>query len=357
MATRIPTRKLSTVEDYRYDTSKRKNNPPAGLAAQGRIQEQPKEQYLYNPHLPPALRFDQTGTPDRYPELLQDARRRPLTEDEVALLAEALRAQEPWLEWSGKRETRGFEVDPVALHIHERVSTKAILAAAKRQDIQRSLFADPELDYGQAVQFYQHDVDWANRLILGDSLQVMSSLANREGLAGKVQAIYVDPPYGIRYSSNFQPTLGRRDVSDKSRDLTREPEAVTAYRDTWRLGVHTYLSYLRERLTVARDLLTPSGSIFVQIGDENFHLVRTILDSIFGSDNHIVDIVVKKKGATVQTEAVNDYLIWFSKDRTRVKLRPVYSSRPDPEESAKFNTLISPIGRHVRIGKLEPAGH
>jgi adenine-specific DNA-methyltransferase len=135
------------VADFRYGDAKRRNNPPAGLVAQGKIAEKPVERYAYNPHLPPVLRFDGTGKADRHPALLGEARRRPLTEDEIALLAEALRTQEPWLEWAGKRERKGFEVDPVALHIHERVATKAILAAAKRQDLQRSLFADPELEY------------------------------------------------------------------------------------------------------------------------------------------------------------------------------------------------------------------
>ncbi|MCS7252375.1 MAG: DNA methyltransferase, partial [Thermoflexus sp.] len=220
-----------------------------------------------------------------------------LSREEAALLAEALRRHEPWLEWAGKRELPGFAVDPVALHIHERVSTQAILRAAARQDVTRDLFADPQLDYAQAVRFYQHDVDWANRLILGDSLQVMASLAQREGLAGKVQMIYIDPPYGIRFGSNFQPETGRRTVSDKEADLTREPEMVRAYRDTWRLGVHSYLTYLRDRLIVARTLLADTGSIFVQIGDENAHRVRALMDEVFGDSNHVASIVLQKKGS------------------------------------------------------------
>jgi len=158
------------------------------------------------------------------------------------LLANALRTQEPWLEWSGKREKKSFEVDPVALHIHERISAQAILKIIAREDVQRSLFADPQLEYQKAVQFYQHDVDWSNRMILGDSLQVMASLAGREDLAGKVQMIYMDPPYGIRFASNFQPEIGKRDVKDREVDLTREPEMVKAYRDTWTLGIHSYLA-------------------------------------------------------------------------------------------------------------------
>jgi adenine-specific DNA-methyltransferase len=149
------------VLDYRYDDEKRKNIPPAGLAAQGKIREKPKIQYVYNPHLPPILRFDKTGKTDDLPELLETARTRPLTVEEAELLAEALRKQEPWLEWAGKQEKKGFEVDPVALHIHERVATQAILKVIAREDVQRSLFGDPQLEYQKAVQFYQHDVDWS----------------------------------------------------------------------------------------------------------------------------------------------------------------------------------------------------
>jgi hypothetical protein len=184
---------------------------------------------------------------DRLPELLAMARQRALSAKEVKVLAEALRRYEPWLEWSGKREKPWFEVEPVALHMHERISTQAILRVPAREDVERDLFADPQLDYAKAVQFYQHDVDWANRMILGDSLQVMASLARREDLAGKVQTIYLDPPYGIKFASNFQPQLGQRDVKDREQDLTREPEMVKAYRDTWNLGIHPF-AYLRDRL-------------------------------------------------------------------------------------------------------------
>jgi adenine-specific DNA-methyltransferase len=168
---------LSQVKDYRYDAAKRKNNPPAKIAAEGVVPLLPKTEYFYSPHRPPTLQFDPTGGPDALPELLATARQRALNEDEAKALAEALRNQEPWLEWAGKREASKFEVDPVVLQIHERISAKAILKVAARQDVERSLFADPQQAYHEAVQFYRHDIDWTNRLILGDSLQVMSSLA------------------------------------------------------------------------------------------------------------------------------------------------------------------------------------
>ncbi len=309
--------------DYRHG-EKRTNNPPAKIAAEGKVPAVPKVQYAYNPHLPPVLRFDSTGAPDKLPELLAEATHRALKPEEARLVAEALRQQQPWLEWAGKKEQhdrRFFEVDPVALHIHERVSAQAIVSVARRKDVQRSLFADPEQPYDKAVQFYKHDVDWANRLILGDSLQVMSSLARRENLAGKVQMIYMDPPYGIKFASNFQPEVGKRDVKDRETDLTREPEMVKAYRDTWNLGIHSYLAYLRDRLIVARELLGDKGSVFVQISDENVHRVRDLLDDVFGSTNLVAQIVVQKTGGLGASglKCVADYLLWYAKDRARLK--------------------------------------
>jgi adenine-specific DNA-methyltransferase len=275
--------------------AKRKNIPPAGLEAHGRIQEAPKLRYEYNPHLPPVLRSaPDAATADRLPELLATARQRALTEDEARLLAEALRRHEPWLEW-----------------------------------VERDLFADPQLDYAKAVQFYQHDVDWANRMILGDSLQVMASLARREDLAGRVQMIYIDPPYGIKFASNFQPQLGQRDVKDREQDLTREPEMVKAYRDTWTLGIHSYLAYLRDRLAMARELLADTGSIFVQISDENLHRVRCLMDEVFKPHNFCAIVSFRK--TTGQSGDLlpdtNDYLLWFAKQREKVKFNPLYADR------------------------------
>jgi hypothetical protein len=205
---------MENVGDYRHKTAKRKNTPPAKIAADGIVPEVPKIEYSYSPRRPPALRFDSCGGADKLPELLAASTQRKLTTEEASILAEVLRTQEPWMEWAGKRESEaaGFAVDPVALHMHERISTQAILKVAARKDVERSLFGDPEQEYQEAIKFYQHDIDWTNRLILGDSLQVMASLARREDLAGKVQMIYMDPPYGIKFGSNFQPEVGRRDA-------------------------------------------------------------------------------------------------------------------------------------------------
>ncbi len=310
--------------------ARRKNIPPAGIEAQGQVQEAPRLRHAYNPHLPPRLRFsDDPAATDRLPALLQTARERALSEEEAEELAQALRRHEPWLEWAGKRERPWFEVEPPALHIHDRVSTQAMLRVLAREDVNRDLFADPQQTYAQAVQFYRHDVDWSNRMILGDSLAVMASLARREDLAGKVQMIYVDPPYGISFKSNFQPQLGQRDVKDKVQDLTREPEMVKAYRDTWTLGIHSYLAYLRDRLAMARELLTDSGSVFVQISDENLHRVRAVMDEVFGTANFCRLITIRKTAGDTTTLLTSqaDYIIWFAKDIAAVKYVPLFQEK------------------------------
>jgi adenine-specific DNA-methyltransferase len=354
-----PSESPQPVADYRFDAA-RKNIPPAGLAAQGKLAEARRIRYDYDPHRPPLLRFDASGAADRVPELLETARRRALTEEEARLLAEALRDRQPWLEWAGKREQRFFAVEPVALHIHERIAAQAIVKVAARQDVQRDLFADPQLSYREAVQFYQHDIDWANRMILGDSLQVMASLARREDVAGRVQMIYVDPPYGIKFASNFQSEVGKRDVKDKESDLTREPEMVKAYRDTWTLGVHSYLAYLRDRLMVAKELLADSGSIFVQISDENLHRLRCVMDEVFGAENFMsVVAFAKTTGATVNfLPSTSDYLIWYAKDLQLVKFRQIYLDKQVGGEGAtNYNRFEAAMGeRRGLAGQSSESG-
>ena len=342
-----------SVSSYKH-AAKRRNIPLAGIEAQGVVRDEPKLRHQYNPHLPPALlSAPDAAAVDRLPELLATARQRPLTEEEASVLAAALRRHEPWLEWSGKREKPWFEVDPVALHIHERISTQAILRVLAREDVQRDLFADPQQSYAQAVQFYQHDVDWSNRMILGDSLQVMASLARREDLAGRVQMIYIDPPYGIKFASNFQPQLGQRDVKDREQDLTREPEMVRAYRDTWTLGIHSYLAYLRDRLAIAQALLSDSGSIFVQIGDENLHRVRCLLDEIFGQRNFVSLITVQKSGGLGSSGLRNvaDFILWYARDKDQMKYRQLFREKVPGEghgSGARYDMVELPDGSSRR---------
>ena len=338
------------VTSLKYPAT-RKNIPLAGLEAQGFVKEEAAVYYRHDPHLPPVLRSspDPAAT-DRLQELLATARQRALSGEEAGILAAALERYEPWLEWSGKRERPWFEVDPVALHMHERVSTQAILRVLARKDVHRDLFADPQQDYAKAVQFYRHDVDWTNRMILGDSLQVMASLARREDLAGKVQMIYVDPPYGIRFASNFQPQLGQRDVKDREQDLTREPEMVKAYRDTWTLGIHSYLAYLRDRLAMARELLADTGSIFVQISDENLHRVRCVMDEVFGIGNCISTIWFSKTTGQASSllPSSGDYILWYCKDRNKVKYRQLYWKKTTTA-LASYSIVESPDGTWRRM--------
>ena len=240
---------------------------------------------------------------------------------------------DPQLVWRGKDEQDLYDlaVNAPPLYIQERVHPKALVDDLVRQSRQtrdtgvegyQHDFADLFADFNglpseaAKTEFYRHDAHWSNRMILGDSLQVMASMAEREGLRGQVQCIYIDPPYGIRFNSNFQWSTTSRDVRDGNRDhITREPEQVRAFRDTWRDGIHSYLSYLRDRLTIARDLLADSGSIFVQIGDENVHRVRALMDEVFGDSQALAQIsFVTTGGQTSQgLPSVTDHVLWYGK--------------------------------------------
>jgi len=262
---------------------------------------------------------------------------------------------DPQLVWRGKdvADWSDLVVEAPPLYIQEKIHPKAIIEDLKRATARK---ADPEpmadlfanfngIPADAKTEFYAHEQHWSNRMILGDGLKVMASLAEREGLKGKVQCIYIDPPYGIKFNSNFQWSTTSRDVKDGKADhLTREPEQVKAFRDTWRDGIHSYLTYLRDRLTVARDLLTESGSIFVQIGDENVHRVRALMDEVFGDENFVSLITVRKTGSVSSPDAklnslgsVSDYIIWFAKNFSALKYRQAFSSKSDTGTSAHYN--------------------
>jgi adenine-specific DNA-methyltransferase len=283
-------RSLRQVEDYRHEESTRPNNPPAGLAWQDTEKPQ-KRRFEYDPHL------------------------------------------DPQLVWAGKAERTSFDVEAPSVHVHERLSTEAIIRAVHKEQPQLALFEDEELDRSKQIEFYQHDMGWANRLILGDSLVVMTSLLEKERLGGQVQMIYIDPPYGIGYNSNFQPRVSTRIVKDRSDEyLTREPEQVQAFRDTWQVGIHSYLTYLRDRMQLARELLAESGSIFVQIGEDNVHLVRALLDEVFGRENSCSLIAFRKKMMPLQPSllpGLYDYLVWYAKDKSSAtgKFRRIFTPR------------------------------
>jgi adenine-specific DNA-methyltransferase len=289
MARRATPKKTKKVEDYRHDEASRPNNPPAGLA-QYDSEKPPTRRFEYDPHL------------------------------------------DPQLVWAGKAEHLSFEVEAPSIHVHERLSTEAILRAVQKEPPQPSLFGDDELDRAKAIEFYQHEQGWVNRLILGDSLVVMASLLEKERLGGQVQMIYIDPPYGINFNSNFQARISNHSPKERSDEaLTREPEQVHAYRDTWTLKEHSYLTYLRDRLLLSRELLTESGSVFVQIGPDRMHLVRVLLDEVFGVQNCVTTITLQK---TSQVTAkllpeIADYLLWYAKDKPRVKYRQLFEDRTE----------------------------
>lgn len=246
--------KMREVDAYEHKGHERANNPKAGYARYDRVKEETAK-YAYDPHI------------------------------------------DPTLQWAGKQEGMSFEVPTSSIHIHESIKPHKILRKALKtvsddyDALQVSLFPtrlDNMRERQQDLQFYKHGVEWTNRLIAGDSLVIMNSLLQKEGMAGKVQMVYFDPPYGIKYGSNFQPFVNQRDVKDgNDSDLSQEPEMITAFRDTWELGIHSYLSYLRDRLLLARELLSNTGGCFVQISDENVHHVREICDEVFGKENFV----------------------------------------------------------------------
>ncbi|MEH2002967.1 MAG: site-specific DNA-methyltransferase [Nostoc sp.] len=305
------------IEQYEHENQQRVNNPPIGLVNPDTDPEEGTKKYAYDPHL------------------------------------------DPQLVWAGKAEHTSFEVPTVSLHVHERIDPRTIIEAVrKRKDEkvkQLSLFQTPEENppIRQAIEFYKHKHNWTNRLVAGDSLLVMNSLLEKEGMGGQVQMIYIDPPYGIKYGSNFQPFVNKRDVKDgKDEDLTQEPEMIKAFRDTWELGIHSYLSYLRDRVLLARELLSESGSIFIQISDENVHLVRNLMDEIFGKENFIALITfTKTSSATSQLLAgTSDFIIFYAKDREQLKYRQLFIDKSfEGQGASAYNKVELADGSTITI--------
>ena len=304
------------IEQYEYPDKERLNNPHIGMVneATEKYEKVKKKTYQYDPHL------------------------------------------DPQLQWAGKAERTSFEVPTVSLHVHERIDPKTIIEAVKKDKTegeQMSLFEQEKKPLREAIEFYKHKEGWTNRLIAGDSLLVMNSLLEKEGMGGKVQMVYFDPPYGIRYGSNFQPFLNKREVKDgKDEDLTQEPEMIKAFRDTWELGIHSYLTYLRDRLVIANELLHESGSIFVQIGDENVHHVRGVLDEVFGAENFISLItVVKTSSATsLNLPNVSDYIIFYAKQKSQFKYRQLFLDKiQGGQGGSAYNKIELPDGRRMSL--------
>ena len=303
------------IESFVHDDASRRNIPPAEYQTMVRNQEKTPLQVAYerrNPDLDPQLIW-------RGKDLLNDS---PLV------------------------------VNAPPLYIQEKIHAKVLIDDLKHRSKQGADDAE-QIDLFAAfnglpseeakTEFYQHDQNWSNRMILGDSLQVMASLAEREGLRGKVQCIYFDPPYGIKFNSNFQWSTVNREVKDgNAQQITREPEQVKAFRDTWKDGIHSYLSYLRDRLLAAKDLLGETGSIFVQIGSENAHLLQSLLDEVFGAENRICAITAQKTGTVTGSfiQSNVDYVLWHAKDKARAKYRPLFVER-DGKPAKEISSLPS----------------
>lgn len=285
--------KSITLENYTHSENKRVNNPPVGLVSSSTDNVTGIKNYAHDPHI------------------------------------------DPQLSWSGKVEGTNFDVPNVSLHIHERIDPQRIAKSfikKRSQPTQPSLFENPynELPLLKAVHFYQHEQDWSNRLVSGDSLLVMNSLLQKEGMGSKVQMVYIDPPYGIKYNSNFQPFLNKRDVKDNNdADIPAEPEMIKAFRDTWELEVHSYLTHLHDRLKLSRELLNDTGSCFVQISDENVHHVKELMDEVFGRENFISLISFRTKIPlrTTHIPGIADYIVWYAKDINKVKFHRLFTQR------------------------------
>src|ERR1700736_383525 len=299
------------IERYEHSDKKRINNPPVGLVT-------PET----DPVAPTHKTYD-------YVAPVPSVKPRQELDYDPHL--------DPQLVWAGKKEHSSFEVPTVSLHVHERIDPSTIIDAVRRRNgsalpVQPSLFERREENppLREAIDFYRHAHGWSNRLIAGDSLLVMNSLLEKEGMAGQVQMVYIDPPYGVKYGSNFQPFVNKRDVRDgKDEDLTQEPEMVHAFRDTWELGIHSYLTYLRDRLLLARELLHSSGSCFIQISDENVHHVREICDEVFETKNYVGQIVFQKKGSQSGdfVPPICEYLVWYARNKETTKFHALFLPR------------------------------
>ena len=311
--------KKRAIDRYEHSDKKRINNPPVGLVTP-----------VTDPPLPTHKVYD-------YIEPVPSVRPGKDLDYDPHL--------DPQLVWAGKKEHASFEVPTVSLHVHETIDPRTIIEAVRKRNgnglpTQPSLFERPEekMPLRDAIEFYRHAHGWSNRLIAGDSLLVMNSLLEKEGMSGQVQMVYIDPPYGIKYGSNFQPFVNKRDVKDgKDEDLTQEPEMIRAFRDTWELGIHSYLTYLRDRLLLARELLHESGSCFVQISGENLHHVREAMSDAFGESNNVATIVfMKNSGATdALISSPCDYLVWYAKDKQKAKYHPLFHDKSAGTEYAE----------------------
>ncbi len=361
-----PTRQDS--KSYKFPESSSLMRPDVGTQAQFR-KHKPRQKYRYDDSLSPVMDWDgQNSVRDEGETLIRQALEAKTLEEAKAAASKLKAISKPFLNWAGKAERRSFEVPTLPLFIHERLATKAILETLKGHRFDRNqatmldLWGDPQHSIAdQVLRAYEHKDKWVNRMILGDSLVVMNSLLHYDRLGAQVQMIYLDPPYGISYGSNFQPFVRKREVShNDDEDMTREPEMVQAYRDTWELGLHSYLTYFRDRLLLARELLHPSGSIFVQISDENLHHLREVLDEVFGADNFVSLIAYTTSGGFTSgtLSRAGDYLLWYCRDKTRIKYHEIFAPKNSPldDPNSKYDQVELSDGSRRAMSTDEKRG-
>ena len=359
MAKKKITKKSKQVETLTHDEATRKNIPTAELqsAAQRAEESKPFEPVVYQREDPLLHGEERSRDFDSDPQIIWNGATLRLNTDQLKQLTDTGRLEigDAQLVWRGKdqEDWSDLVVNAPPLYIQEKIHPKVIVDSLKRQTKKREdqtdtldLFGDFNgIDTEARTEFYQHDQHWSNRMILGDSLQVMASLSEREGLRGKVQCIYFDPPYGISFGSNWQVSTRSSKVDDgKINEITREPEQVKAFRDTWKDGIHSYLTYLRDRLTAARDLLTDSGALIFQIGDENLHLIRALMDEVLGAENFVCLITVKKTHhqESKYVPSIADYLVVYARNKALLKYRPIRPTKNlEGIDFSKFNKMLS----------------
>ena len=349
--------KPTSARDYRHGDKKALLRPESGAQEVfPPAKKKPPKTYRYDSSLSPELAWDEAEARSEGERLIDAI----LNSDNLAAAQKAARElhnlSRPFLNWAGKAERGSIQIPTLPLFTHERLSTQAVLETLKRRHRKRGqtldLFGEGDKSIGEKIRgAYEHLNGWQNRLILGDSLQVMNSLLEYESLGGQVQMVYMDPPYGVKFGGNFQPFVRKRDVKDGDDDnLSREPEMVQAYRDTWELGIHSWLTYMRDRLLLARELLTDSGSCFVQISDENVHLVRSVMDEVFGRENFCS--IINYRTTTNQTSKIIssdfDYLIWYARSKSSLKFRKIYASRKG-RDWVNYDFIKLPDGTHRKL--------
>jgi len=390
MPSKKTTQNPTGTETYRHPTAEALLRPDVGTQAQFR-KKKPHATYRYDSSLDPAMSWDEGNEARengegyiaelleriaKLGELLASADGDGLTGAEVEQakkkLAEAQNAASrlkamsaPFLNWSGKAERSEFEVPTLPLFVHERLSMSAVIDTVrghKKGPDQLALFADPQHSItDQVLKAYEFPDEWVNRMILGDSMVVMNSLLHYEGMAGQVQMIYMDPPYGVKFGSNFQPFVRKRDVKHGDDDhMTYEPEMVQAYRDTWELGLHSWLTYMRDRLYLARELLAPSGSVFVQISDENVHHVKEVMDEVFGEENFVVQISFRTTAgrASQLLDQTLNYMLWYSKSLNHATQKYNQLRLPmSPETLKNYDWVETENGDIINLNRNQLNGY